>query len=73
MGDDGLADVCLPDAHGEDPIFWDATCVDQTVADGEGPHSGGKVSAVATPVDKGLVDRYLAKQVVDVVIRTRAG
>ncbi len=72
MRDDGLADVGLPDAHGGDAVVRDAAGIDEAVADGERTHGGGKVAAVAGPVHKRLVDRDLAEQVVDVVVRACA-
>ena len=67
MGDDGLADIGLPDADGGDAVARHAGRVDQAVGDGEGADGGRQVAAVAAPVDEGLVDGDLAEQVVDVV------
>ncbi|MNN18467.1 hypothetical protein D3C81_1316750 [compost metagenome] len=68
MGDDGLADVGLPDTHGGDAIARQTRRVDQAAADGERANCGGEVAAVTAPVDKGLVDADLAEQVVDIVL-----
>ncbi|MCY1299044.1 hypothetical protein D9M68_681990 [compost metagenome] len=72
MADDGLADIRLPDAHDGDAVLRDAARVDQARADGERADRGGQVAAVAAPVHERLVDRDLAEQVVDIVVRTGA-
>ncbi|MNE22258.1 hypothetical protein D3C80_1154590 [compost metagenome] len=72
MGDDGLADVLLPDAHGADAVVRNARGIDQTASDGEGADRSGQVAAVARPVDERLVDRHLTEQVVDIMIRLLA-
>ena len=68
LGDDGLADIGLPDAHRRQAIRGDAFGGHQPVGEGKGAHGGGEVTAVTAPVDEGLVDGHLAKEVVDVVI-----
>jgi len=50
----------------------DALGVDEAVGDGVGADRRRQVAAVAAPVDEGLVDRDLAEQVVDVVVRAGA-
>jgi hypothetical protein len=65
VGDDGLADVGLPDATTATP-----SCGNRRVhrpADGERTDGGRQVAAVAAPVDEILVDGDLAEQVVDIV------
>ncbi len=59
----------LPDADGGRTVFRDAVFGDKATIDGEGPDRRRQVAAIAAPVDKGLVDGDLAKQVVHIVIR----
>ncbi|MCY1242948.1 hypothetical protein D9M72_559460 [compost metagenome] len=61
MGNDGLVDIRLPDAHGCHAVLRDAAGIDQPGTDGEGPHCRGQIAAVAAPVDKRLVDGYLTE------------
>ncbi len=68
MGDDGLLDVGLPDAHHTGAVFRDTCRIDQPRVDGEGACAGGQVAAVAAPVDEVLVDGDLAVEVIHVVI-----
>jgi ribosomal protein L18 len=53
MGDDGLADVGLPDADDGDAVarHWRGR-IDQAIGDGERTDRGGQVAAVARPVDE---------------------
>lgn len=68
VGDDGLADIRLPDTHGGDTVARNTRRVDQATADGKRTDRSGQVAAVAAPVDEGLVDADLAEQVVDIVL-----
>ncbi len=72
MGNDRLADISLPDTHNGNAIGGHARRIDQAVADGERPDRRRQVAAIAAPVDKGCIDRYLAEQVVDIVVRPLA-
>ena len=72
MGDDGLVDIGLPDAHHAHAVLRNPRRIDQPGMDGEGASGGGQVAAVAAPVDEGLVDGDLAVKVVDVVVRLAA-
>ena len=68
MGNDGFANVGLPDTHLRHAVVRHPRSIHQSVADSEGPDGRRQVAAVAAPVDKCLVNGDLAKQVVDVVI-----
>ena len=68
VGDDGFADIGLPDADGADAVCGDFGGVHQPLRDGEGADGGGQVAAVAAPIDEGAVDGDLAEEIVDVVI-----
>ena len=68
VGNDGLADIGLPDAHHRSTVFRHPGGIHQTGADREGAHCGGQIAAIATPVDERLVDGHLAEQVIHVVI-----
>ncbi|MNT52326.1 hypothetical protein D3C72_1893480 [compost metagenome] len=68
MGNDGLANVGLPDPHHAGAVVRDAGGVHQPGVNGEGAGGGGEVAAVAAPVHEGLVDGDLAVEVVHVVI-----
>lgn len=72
VGDDGLADIGLPDAHLADAVFRYPRRIHQPGVQGEGAGPGGEVAAVAAPVDEGLVDGDLAVEVVDVMARLAA-
>ena len=64
----GLADIGLPNAYDRDAIFRHATRIDQSIADGEWPDGGAQVSAIATPINKRLVDRNLPEKIIDIVL-----
>ena len=68
-GDDGFLDVGLPDAHGADAVFRNSVFGNEATVDGEGTYGSGQVAAVTAPVDKWPVNRDLAEQVVDIVVR----
>jgi hypothetical protein len=72
VGDDGLIDVGLPDAHDRPAVLRHAFGVEQACGDGERANRRGQVAAVAAPVHKRLVDRHLAEEVIDVVVRAGA-
>jgi hypothetical protein len=67
VGDDGFADVGLPDADGGHAAAGNARGVYQAHVDGAGAHGGREVAAVAAPVHHRFVDGDLAKQVVHIV------
>ncbi len=73
VGDDGLADVGLPDAYGAQAIARHPGRIDQPMGDRERTHRGAEVAAIAAPVDEGGIDRDLAVQVVHIVVRHRSG
>jgi hypothetical protein len=68
VGDDGLLDVGLPDAHHGSAVLRNARRIHQPGMDGEGAGGGGQVAAIAAPVHKGLVDGDLAVEVVHIVV-----
>ncbi|MNF81655.1 hypothetical protein D3C84_639390 [compost metagenome] len=68
MGNDGFANVGLPDPHHAGAVVGDADRIHQSGVNGEGTGGGGEVAAVAAPVHEGLVDGDLAVEVVHVVI-----
>ncbi len=70
--DDGLSDVGLPDTHDAGPVLRNVRRVDEAGVDRERAGRRRQVAAVATPVDEGSVDRHLAVQVIDVVVRLQA-
>src|SRR5690606_15165379 len=72
MSNDGLLDIGLPDTHGAGTVFRNPRRIDQPGMNGEGTGRGGKVAAVAAPVDKGAVDGYLTVEVVHIVLRLTA-
>ena len=72
MGNDGLADIGLPDTHHRRAVLRDTAGIHQTAADRERAHGRRQVAAVAAPVYKRLVDRDLTEQIVDVVIGVQA-
>ena len=72
MGDDGFMDIGLPDTHHADAVLRDTRRVNQPGMNGKSPGASRQVAAVATPIDKGLVDRHLTVEVVDIVIRPAA-
>ncbi len=72
VGDDGLADIGLPDPHHGHAVAGHAGRVDQARADGEGTHRRRQVAAVAAPVDERFVDGDLAEQVVHVMLGAAA-
>ena len=61
MGDDGFADVFLPDAHGAGTVLRHFGGVNQAVGNGKRADGGGEVAAVAAPVYKRFVDGNLAE------------
>jgi hypothetical protein len=63
VGNDGLADVGLPDAHGAQAIGRDAGRVDETGCNGEGADRRRQVAAVSGPVHEVLFDGDLAEEV----------
>ena len=67
MGEDGLADVGLPDPHRAHAIGGHARRVDVAGMQCERTGGGGQVAAVARPVDEIGVDADLSVQVVHVV------
>ena len=72
MGDDGFANVGLPNAHSAGAVRGNAAGIHQTRVNGKGPGGGGEVAAVAAPVDKIFVDGDLAVEVVHIVAGARA-
>ena len=73
VGDDGLVDVGLPDAHRADAVLRDACRIDVASVQRERASTGGQVAAVAGPVDEVGIDRHLPVQVIHVVIGLAAG
>ena len=69
MGNDGLANIHLPDTHDCRTVVRNATGVDQPAHDRERPNRRGEVPAVAAPVHEGLVDRHLPEQVIHIMFR----
>src|SRR5690606_3840753 len=69
MGNDGFLDVGLPDPDHAGAVFRDAVFRDKATVDGKGTDGGSQVATVAAPVNKGLIDGHLAKQVVHVMAR----
>jgi hypothetical protein len=68
VGDDGFADIGLPDAHLANAVTRHPLGVDESAGDRKRADRGGEITAVAAPVDESPVDRNLAEQVVDVVM-----
>ncbi|RMN06389.1 hypothetical protein ALQ67_200067 [Pseudomonas savastanoi pv. glycinea] len=68
MGDDGLADIGLPDTHDDDAVLRHTTSIEQTTGDSKRADGRRQVAAIAAPVDERLVDGYLAEQVIDIVV-----
>lgn len=57
MGENGLADIGLPDANEAQAVFGNAGGIDEAVGDSEGSDGGREIAATAGPIDKILVDR----------------
>ena len=72
MRDDGLANIGLPDAHHGDTIVRYTRGIDQTITDGKRTDRRRQVAAVTAPVNEGLINRDLTKQIINIVIRLAA-
>jgi hypothetical protein len=72
VGDDGLADVGLPDAHHGHAVARNARRIDQAAADGKRPTAADRLPQLPLQSTK-AVDGDLAEQVVDIVVRPAAG
>ena len=72
MGNNGLADIGLPDTHHRRAVLRNARGIHQTTADRERAHRRRQVAAVTAPVHERLVDGDLTEQVIDVMVRAQA-
>src|SRR5690554_782339 len=72
VGDDGLANVGLPDPYRAGAVVRNTRRIDQPSMDGKGACRRRQIATVTAPVDEGAVDGDLAVEVVDIVIRLAA-
>src|SRR5690606_711340 len=65
VGDDGLANVGLPDPYRAGAVVRNTRRIDQPGMDGKGTRCRRQIATVTAPVDEGAVDGDLAVEVVD--------
>ena len=71
MSHDRLPYIRLPYPYATQPLLRDTGRIDQAGRNGKWPHSRTKITAITTPIDKGLIDRDLNEEIIDIMIRAR--